>query len=720
MRRLLLLPWLVLGVLGVSLGLAGSALAAGDASEAGCANEALVGFQVSLPACRAYEMVSPAFKDATRDVLQWVSRDGSRVIGRATGAFAGGESNVLGSYYVSVRSQSGWVTSAIGPPASLFTFNDFFTASADLGRTLWGLHTPAQSIYAEDLYVREADGSFVKVGPMVPPVEAAGPPAGGYPLIVNGVVYAGASADLSHALFQLRGGGALWPGDTTSDSARFTLYEYVGTGNKQPHLVGVDAQGGVISDCGTELGSWTGDKYNAVSASGETLFFTAQGHSDNECNAAVAAPEVSELYARLNGIETVAVSEPSSRQCNTCDETVKMPAEFAGASEDGSKVFFLTEQELLSGDSTMNLYEYDFGNPSGKKVVRVSVGSQAPEVQGVARVSEDGSHVYFVARSVLTEGQNRAGEAPVAGGDNLYVFERDATYPAGHVAFIVTLSEEDSADWRGADVRPVQATPDGRFLVFQSVADLTPGNASSEQQVFEYDALSEELVRVSVGQVGYADGLANADAHGSNIPTQLYRQASSPTGASSNLAVSADGSNVVFNSTGALASGAEGAAAAGAESAYEYRSVGSIANGNVYLISDGVNTLEAPIDGLDASGGDVFFETADPLLAQDVDTQFDTYDARVGGGFPAEVVPAGCEGDACQGALAAAPSVAAPGSVSGSAEGNLAPAAEVKRKAAPKPKPKPKAKAKHKRRAKRRHRKTHSAKRSMVYTKGKR
>jgi hypothetical protein len=267
---------------------------------------------------------------------------------------------------------------------------------------------------------------------------------------------------------------------------------------------------------------------------------------------------------------------------------------------------------------------------------------------------------------------------PVAGGENLYVFERDVAHPAGRLAFIATLSEEDSRDWAASDFdRAAQATPDGRFLVFQSVADLTPGDVSSQPQIFEYDASQEKLVRVSVGATGYADGLASADAHGALIVGQTYAGRARPAESSTNLAVSDDGSRVVFQSVGALAPGAEVAAAAGASSVYEYRSSGSIANGNVYLISDGKDIVMpgAGLSGVSASGGDVFFWTADPLLAQDTDSQFDLYDARVDGGFPAPVAPV-CEGQACQGALPGSPSFGVVGSSSAPGGGDLPPSSQ--------------------------------------------
>jgi hypothetical protein len=718
-------------LLGVSLGLCGvtgSAWGAGDATEAFCPNEGLPGFVASLPDCRAYEMVSPAFKDGGESgLLAAMSSDGSRVLANGLfGVFAGAEddSGPTGAFYMFARTAAGWEVSPVTPPGSLFAYSEFAAASSDLSRVLFGVRSASQSWYAEDLYVREPDGSFVEVGPKFPPSLVGGPPAGSYTVrgaFTEGGMYAGASADLSHVLFQIHpietfrvGVAPYWPGDTTgSEQSVGDLYEYVGRGNTRPSLVGLNGQGRLIGDCGTALGASTGsrsgDVYNAVSSDGGTVFFTALGEGDCApafLQAGAVAPAVNELWARIGGIESVPISEPSSSQCEACDAgAVQEPAVFQGASEDGSKVFFLTEQELLAGDRGMNLYEYDFDNPLGKKIVRVSIGSEEPEVQGVVRVSEDGTHVYFVAKGVLS-GANAEGSEPVPGGENLYVFERDAVYPAGRVAFVATLSPADVYDWVADDEeRPVQVTSDGRFVVFQSVADLTPGDTSSEPQVFEYDALAERLVRVSIGQTGYASGLANANAHGSEIPRQDYSSTVGfqPAQAATHLAVSAvvEGgqvvSRVVFSSKGALTPGAEVAARAGASSVYEYRSVGSIANGSVYLISDGTNKQNAEADGLDASGADVFFGTADPLLAQDVDTNYDLYDARSGGGFPAPAAPAGCEGEDCQGSPSVGPSFGVAGSVGAVAGGNLPPLAAPGPVApSPKPKPKkPKAKLKH-------------------------
>src|SRR5205085_11692233 len=182
-----------------------------------------------------------------------------------------------------------------------------------------------------------------------------------------------------------------------------------------------------------------------------------------------------------------------------------------------------------------------------------------PEVQGVLRVSESGSHVYFVAGGKLT-GPNPQGNEPVAGNTNLYVFERDGRFPAGHLAFIGALSGADRRDWdEGDGSRPAEATPDGRYLVFVSAAPLTPDDASTVGQVFEYDAKTEALVRLSVGQRssrypgGYNEnGNSQEEPDAVTIVRPYFGNADVPTMAAGTLTVSNDGHYVFFQTPLAL------------------------------------------------------------------------------------------------------------------------------------------------------------------------
>jgi hypothetical protein len=721
------------------------------AAEAPCPNEALraessinpethLPLSLQLPDCRAYELVSPPFTEGFAITgVATISVDGSQMIAGSFGAFAGSESDPLsvneltdgGPVYKFTRTGSKWEASPVDPSPARFPIQGFVRASSDLSRTLWMTREPTESIYALDLQLREPDGSFVKVGSMVPP-SVSGPPTGYVGSEAGGLFVVGAASNLSHVLFKIlapSGGGLsfLWPGDTTSIPHGTSLYEYAGTGNSSPELVGVNNEGVLISNCETWLGGPLdgGNKYNAVSSDGETVFFTAIGKSDSECSshASVRAPEVDELYARVNGSKSVAISEPPAAQCSACRTTVKRPAEFQGASETGSEALFTTEQELLAGDTGENLYEYDFDNPEGEKIVRVSAGapeheSSNPGVEGVARVSEDGTHAYFVARAVLT-GPNEAGKgkSPTVGEPNLYVFEHDATYPQGRTTFVATLSEGDAQDWNSENRALVQATPDGRFLVFTSEApNLTPDDTSTVRQIFEYDALQEKLVRVSVGQQtprGYECSITANAGVGFNCDGNTEESRDGPTLPESRAglaAVSNDGSYVVFQSADALTPHAldnqllneyEGQQTY-AQNVYEYHSsvgsdVGSIADGNVFLISDGRdrtlhNVLASGVQlyGTDAAGQDVFFSSGDPLVAQDTDTQVGVYDARVDGGFAAPVSPMECGGEACLPGSSATRLFSAPESSIISGSGNLTPTSpSAPARVTPKTKPKP-------------------------------
>lgn len=377
----------------VVLGAVGTGAQAGEI----CPNEVLRQELNSgrLPDCRAYEMISPAYKAGAQFSVANdpnshtdISEDGQHVISFALGAFAETKSEPFeNTVYELSRTDSGWVASALAPPGSLSPESFFLGASRDLSKTLWGLHSSSGSINEEALYVREPDGRFVEIGPMVPPAYGSGPPAGTTTTFGRSELIktsylrgGGASANLSHVLVSVVGSsealGDRWPDDgTLAGTAIDSLYEYVGTGLTKPELVGVDNEGRQISQCGTDLGVgadiFPGEKYNAISADGDTVFFTAEAGGCKGLNIEQEekigeGPAVRDLYARIASEETVNISEPLASQCVQCQtslsksKTAEKPAEFAGGSEDGSKVFFTTEQELLKGQATNNLYEYDF------------------------------------------------------------------------------------------------------------------------------------------------------------------------------------------------------------------------------------------------------------------------------------------------------------------------------------------------------------------------
>jgi hypothetical protein len=449
-----------------------AALAAGDANQATCPFETEVspGFRTYLPDCRAFELVTPPYKEAGVVVEEpgAVSTDGLHVIAESGGAFAGANNdwwnanrNPSSIAYEFTRTATGWQPEVLTPSAGQYPHSVLMAVSAEnFGSTLWGAG-PTDMLYNEDIYLRDGNGTFHLVGPGVAP-EVAGEEL---PLAEEELNFVGASRNLSRSLFRIEASSEgrrqdhsnLWHGDTTEpfDSSLYE-YAYSGAPNVEPKLVGVtnegplrdDAEARLISKCGTELGSGEGGSaYNAVSENGETVFFTAL-----EC---AGGPAVNELYARIAGAETVNISEPSEEDCKACNTSTEpeLGATFQGASQNGEKAFFTTKQEVLTGQEGRNLYEYDFNGPLHEKVTRVSAcmpepaecSAEARVQPGVVRVSENGERVYFVAKGKLTgsdrvTGREPEGAGPEEGADNLYVYEPNPADPGlYHTVFVANL-----------------------------------------------------------------------------------------------------------------------------------------------------------------------------------------------------------------------------------------------------------------------------------------
>lgn len=285
-------------------------------------------------------------------------------------------------------------------------------------------------------------------------------------------------------------------------------------------------------------------------------------------------------------------------------------------------------------------------------------------------MSGDGSRVYFVSSVALTDAANANGEsASELSGEKLYGYDTHA----GDVFFVA-----------GAPGGDIETTDNGTFLVFASTRNLkgTDDSSSPLPQLFEYDAETGGVVRVSAGAksaAGYecpATGTVEQgyDCDGnisSELDVPLPPEASGldkvgPTAAATQLWLSEAGA-VVFGSPLALTPNAvpgvpflrheASQPKRGTENIYEFKT------GQVYLISaadEAVPTHEERIEGLDPSGRNVFFFSSDELVPQDTSTESALYDAREEGGFPAPAATPECAGEACQGPLPASPTSALP------------------------------------------------------------
>jgi len=699
--------------------------------ETPCANEALrqANGSTALPDCRAYELVTPAKKNGALigatfggGIPHQISSDGLTVMAISIQCFADAQSctgtrgNSEGDPFEFTRTPSGWITKPLAPPVSLFQTASWQGFNPTTHTVLYSAPSPPSG--QDDFYVRSPDGSFVDIGPI----------AEGDESLFSGLLASRASSgDYSRVVYSAE--RPFWAFDKSRPTAN-SLYEYVGTGNAHPLLIGVSGgfeSESLISACGIALGG-AGEvhsSYGSLSADSRTLFFGASPcDSGSGANAGDEVPAF-ELFARIDGesstdARTVAISQPdalspappneacTSAECKANTAPVNQNAKFRdayfeGASDDGSRVYFTSTQQLTDdagqdpsqGDSARgrslggcltttgangcNLYLYDFGAPEGHHLIDVSAGAQlsgGPKVQGSVAISPDGTHVYFVAKGVLTEAPNSQGRVAVEGAENLYLYQRDATDPAGALTFVAGLSPSDQElDWESFGTQGIgraNVTPDGRYLVFESHRGLTSDTPPGEgpAQIYRFDAQTETLTRISIATRGFGDD-GNSGLGDATIVAAVRGFSGGSGPAKANPTMSDDGRYVFFQSPKALTPGAlddvrTGATLQGggpelAQNIYEWQAQGvggcQEAGGCVSLLSDGKEVIEGgkvPVAspellGTDPSGQDVFIAAKDRLTWADTDSQRDYYDLRVGGGFAPPAEPPICHGDACTG-----------------------------------------------------------------------
>jgi hypothetical protein len=737
--------------------LATNATPALAAAGEGCPNEQVRGeskidpatdqhYSFGLLECRGYEMVSPLDKQAhnANGVLEYglpVAPNGNNVGFGSEGDFAEPEDYRVNEHpanvYQAQRGAAGWKSTSSFAPRALI--DDPFVNGID------GDFSP--DLRSEQLSCGEnpsGDGE-----PHGTSVVCATRKSGGaweqspFHKTLNGNIvegfagFEGASSNLSRVFVQP--GNPLLATDKIFSVAD-GLYEIELSGpgagtSEELRLVNVGEHGENLGFDSLKEGPLIGDfrplpkvegsSYHAVSESGETVFFSAAPETGPNA-------EVQEVYARIDREHTTEVSKAECTRCEMealegkPESSEPKPATFQGASADGSKVFFTTEQQLVNSDTnqTTDLYEYDFDKPPGENLVLISESPTegvGAEVLGMLRSSSDGSHVYFAAQGVLTSEPNKNSEAAQPGANNLYGYDT----VTGKIKFVGDLlGDTDSALWGGAPPTPgepfkpndkltreVQTTPDGRFLVFSSGAqlagDLNKEGIQTQQKdrerpaVYRYDFDTGELTWISHGAPGFkveSDGEAGYKGEGLNTVVQPLNGAVGGADASiddENRAISGcphavtedpgeqhaeeeecpegtyDGEYIVFTTTEKLQTDDEN----GNSDVYLWH------NGTVSMISDGQGARVVSKESfqvgkeaaISATGSDIFFTTEAQLVGQDTDPLLDVYDARVDGGFPAPPNPTPCSGEACQGTAASPPSFGSATSSFAAAGGNLPP-----------------------------------------------
>jgi hypothetical protein len=500
--------------------------------------------------------------------------------------------------------------------------------------------------------------------PIVNPVnDTAGTKFGGAEKPASGVRFVTASPDEHHVVVSTEV-------PLTNEPAAPTLpnfYEWTAS-TEQLQLVNVlpgaegPASSGGIGDSQSFL------VRHAISDDGSRIVFTAAGH----------------LYSRnMLTKETVKIDES---EAGVEHGPTEFP-QFQTASRDGSRVFFTDEQNLTKGSTASlerekpDLYVYDFAasphlvDLTTEDAKRAEAGEHAVVRGLIAGANEDGSSVYFVANGVLNEAANAGGEeatpgsctnkngepAPPTATCNLYV-ARFAGGKWATPALVAVLSEQDLPDWTNNNENLVKLTtrvsPSGQYLAFMSNRSLTgydnrdvnpAANGARDEEVFLYDSNANSgtggIVCPSCDPTGARPaGVLSQEDSGEGLGLLVDRPevwehhwiAANIPGWTSSEDENAhyqsryllDTGRLFFNASDGLVPADEN----GKMDVYQYEPAAqggcTTEGGCVSLLSSGTSGRESAFLDASASGNDVFFLTAEPLVASDRDPNFDVYDAH--------------------------------------------------------------------------------------------
>ena len=673
---------------------------------------------LGLPDGRAYEEVSPANKNGNYvasgggtaltagEGYASASADGNALVFLGSGAMGNAASSVLGPY-VARRSPSEWattsatpaqvgITSLVGAPTILVPSRDFarFVFGSINAGTRYSAEEPAGPFHSLDLYLSE--DPFVQPAWLGKPTLQTAVPQPGLnstnELTINFGV-AGASPTLDTVYFAYSGtlipedeGRAPNVGDGTGTKPAtdpWGFYEWnsgalasaavLPSGSHSPFgAMPADVAGDLHEERGS---SWqAADFNNEVSLDGTRAFFVspdpaASALTDaSRCAAegpcTSAAPE---LYVRENapggGRRTVLASqsqlpghagEPAPTGPVSVVDTFILggPVDrtYVYAAPDGSQAFFASKDRLTeAAPENTEVKEYDFNLETGKL-------TYLPEVVGpIIASSRDGSD---------------------------FIFESTATTPArldlwsegangGHVTTIAELPAPNNVGqpYNGSINIEARASVDGSVFVFDTNAPL-PGGFNDQEgfgEVYRYDVAAGTTICVSCvpagstpsgnARISYDNGGGLNAKPRSTVDTRV---------------ISSDGSRVFFDTPDALVPQDTN----GKRDVYEWEAAGfgSCASppGCIYLISSGNTSEDSFYLDNSESGNDVFFNTVDGLVANDVDGAYDAYDARIP--HPddeRQTPPALCQADGCRGSSSEPTLVLPPASATLLGSGNV-------------------------------------------------
>jgi hypothetical protein len=529
--------------------------------------------------------------------------------------------------------------------------------------------------------------------------------------------FADATADLTHVVFSSQvplladvPGEGLYEWESGAPLrlvSRLPGSEQIPAGEPQLGDRGIDVRGAISSDGARVF--WTdggeeGPLYMRDTTTSETV-------QVNAAQGGASEPDAEEREEGLDEVHFQSASSDGSHVFFT--DTWPLTPESTLEPLEHEEVV----EEAPAGDITLpravDLYEYDVESGElADLTAEQRVGERAEVLGTIPGIGDDGSYVYFVANGILAPGAE-AGDCLRAkpllphpeANCNLYMSAPDPGHPGQRVTRLVArLSQEDAGDWALAHSQPgslgsltAQVSANGRYLVFMSQRELTGypnvdasagAQGAHDEEVFLYDALTGRLTCASCNPSGAPPhGVYDTEAAdeglglvvdrpeiwsgkwlAGSVPGWTLVGLAPPLTSYQSRYLSDDG-RLFFNSPDTLVSQdlaptrsetiAGKSQSVGVENVYEYEPDGAgscaHASGCVALVSAGTSEHESAFLDASESGNDVFFLTAAQLAAQDTDTGYDVYDARVCGTTTTEPClpvapppPPSCSGEECR------------------------------------------------------------------------
>jgi hypothetical protein len=387
-----------------------------------------------------------------------------------------------------VYQRTGGVTTliSIGPNGGNGAFDAAFDGASTDGTHVF-FHTAESLVSADfdsslDIYERSGGTTTIL---------SQGPTGGNGP---RDAFYTGASKD----------GGRVW----------FISYESLVSADNDSNRKDVYEHSGgttTLISTGPNTNGPYGADYAGASDDGTHVFFV----TDEPLVSADTDGTFKDVYERFGGTTSLVSTGPNGGGG-------AWQAFYGGTSADGTHVFFQTAESLVSSDTDSgctngpcsDVYERFGGTTT--LVSTSPTSSNGPYRADFSRTSQDGSHVFFTTDEPLVSADTDSGCPDDLGNPTklcIDVYERSG----GTTTLVSTSSTSPNGPYNaGFD----GASPDGTHVFFDTDEPLASSDSDSSQDV--YERFGGTTTQVSIGQIGGNGNYASHFLSSSQDSTRLF------------------------------------------------------------------------------------------------------------------------------------------------------------------------------------------------------